>query len=100
MAILYLYRHILDTHIKKFLDNKFLRNSIVQNNRDTNFISLLYFGHKSVKMKGELNKLFLKYFPSLDFKIILVNSFTIGSLFKFKDSLPHDRVSVIRCISI
>ena len=39
-------------------------------------------------MKGELSKLFLKYFPSLDFKIILVNSFTIGSLFKFKDSLP------------
>ena len=38
-------------------------------------------------MKGELSKLFLKLFPSLDFKIILVNSFTIGSLFKFKDSL-------------
>ena len=81
-------RHILDTHIKKFLDNKFLRNSDVQNDRVTKFISLLYFGHKSVKMKGELSKLFIKYFPSLDFKIILVNSFTIGSLFKFKDSLP------------
>ena len=81
-------RHILDTHVKKFLDNKFLRNSDVQNNRDTNFISLLYFGHKSVKMKSELSKLFLKYFPSLDFEIILVNSFTIGSLFEFKDSLP------------
>ena len=81
-------RHILDTHIKKFLDNKFLRNSDVQNDRDTKFISLLYIGHKSVKMKGELSKLFIKYFPSLDFKIILVNSFTIGSLFKFKDSLP------------
>ena len=39
-------------------------------------------------MKGELSKLFLKYFPSLNFKIILVNSFTICSLFKFKDSLP------------
>ena len=39
-------------------------------------------------MKGELSKLFIKYFPSLDFKIILVNSFTIASLFKFKDSLP------------
>ena len=39
-------------------------------------------------MKGELSKLFVKYFPGLDFKIILVNSFTIGSLFKFKDSLP------------
>ena len=57
-------RHILDTHIKKFLGNKFLRNSYVQNNRDTNYISLFYFGHKSVKMKGELSKLFLKYtFP-------------------------------------
>ena len=42
----------------------------------------------SVKMKGELSKLFLQYFPSLDFKIILVNSLTIGSLFKFKDFLP------------
>ena len=51
---IYLLSH---THIKKFLDNKFLRNNDVQNN-DTNFISLLYFGHKSVKMKGELSKLF------------------------------------------
>ena len=48
---------------KIFLDNKFLRNSNVQNNRDTNFI--LYFGHKSVKMKGELSKLIIKYFPSI-----------------------------------
>ena len=54
------------------------------------------FGHKSVKMKGELSKLFVKYFPGLDFKIILVNSFTIGSLFKFKDSLTRvSRSSVV-----
>ena len=39
-------------------------------------------------MKSELFILMHKFFPGLDFHIILVNNFKIGSLFNFKDKLP------------
>ena len=47
-----------------------------------------YFGVQSDKLKHELETLLYKYFCHLDCKIIHVNSFTIGSLFRLKDSLP------------
>ena len=67
-----------------------------QRNLDVNklVLEILLLGYVKRKTtvsfieKGELSKLFIKYFPSLNYKIILVNSFTIGSLFKFKDSVP------------
>ena len=39
-------------------------------------------------MKNKLTSLCKKFFPHIDLKIILINKFTIGSLFKFKDRLP------------
>ena len=47
-----------------------------------------YFGHKSVSLKIELTKLISEYFPHIEPKLILVNSFSIRSFFQFKDALP------------
>ena len=47
-----------------------------------------YFGHKSVSLKIELTNLISEYFPHIEPKLILVNSFSIRSFFQFKDALP------------
>ena len=39
-------------------------------------------------MKREISDLLAKFYPYLDPRIILFNSFSIGSLFRFKDKLP------------
>jgi hypothetical protein len=39
-------------------------------------------------MKSELEKLLSDHFMQIDFRIILTNTFAIGSMFKFKDTLP------------
>jgi hypothetical protein len=83
---------VVNTQIKKFLAKKY-DSVIVQNPvnvpaRDF-YLSLPYFGHQSEKLKSELATLLSKYFKEKSFKIILVNSFTIGSFFRFKDRLPR-----------
>ena len=52
------------------------------------YISFPFFGQQSIKMKSELEVLFGKYFPHLDVKINLANTFAIGSFFNCKDSIP------------
>ena len=47
-----------------------------------------YFGHKSVSLKIDLTNLISEYFPHIEPKLILVNSFSIGSFFPFKDAPP------------
>ena len=62
----------------------------------TYYISLPFFGPQSEKLKIELNSILVKFFPSISFRIILVNSNKIGSFFRYKDSLPvASRSSVI-----
>ena len=52
------------------------------------YCSLPYFGKTSEKLAGEVQNLFKKYFSDVSLKVILSNPFTIGSFFRFKDSLP------------
>ena len=59
------------------------------------YASLPYFGPQSEKLKAELSKLLNKYFPQHNFRIILVNKFTIGSFFRFKDKLPVNMLSSV-----
>ena len=76
------------SRINKFLHKKYSPNNEVPLNDNKNFyFSLQYFGNQSEKFKTELNTLLNKYFKDLNFNIILVNKFTIGSLFKCKDTL-------------
>ena len=52
------------------------------------FISLPFFRAQSEKLKTEILDTLAKFYPQLDLKIILSNTFTIGSLFNYKDRLP------------
>ena len=52
------------------------------------YFTLPYFGSDSEKLKREITELLSKFYPYLKPRIVLINSFSIGSLFKHKDRLP------------
>ena len=88
----------IDQKINIFLNKRFSPNSKtqIQNNKPNVYISIPFFGQQSEKLKKEILKLAEKYFSTHNFKIILVNKFTIGSLFPYKDRLPtHVRSSLV-----
>ena len=76
----------------KFLVKKFQPSSDSNSNNPDNtrniYFPLQYFGHQSEKMKLELQQVLTSLVPSIKLTFILTNKRTIGSLFKFKDSLP------------
>ena len=53
------------------------------------FISLPDLGKDSFLLKGKLISLIGKFYPQLKIICCFKSSFTIGSMFKFKDRLPH-----------
>ena len=91
-------KHLFDSCVSKFLNKKY-DNLATQPELSLDqdfFFSLPYFGVQSEKLKTELLCLMEKYFPSIKFRAILTNRFTIGSLFQHKDKLPdHMRSSII-----
>ena len=79
---------LVNSNIKKFLQNRFVPSPLDSPSRKFFYLSLPYFGYQSEKLRIELSKLLSKYFSSIDFHIILVNNNKIGSLFPYKDKLP------------
>ena len=59
------------------------------------YCSLPFNGQQSEKMKEEIEKLINVCFPQIDLHIVLTNSFTLGSLFKFKERLPTNLLSSV-----
>ena len=60
------------------------------------YCSFPYFGKTSEKLASEVQDLFKKYFSNVSLKVILNNSFTVGSFFRFKDTLPFQmRASLV-----
>ena len=81
---------------KQFLNRKYSNNTISTCQPYTYYTSFPFFGHYSEKMKIELTELLKKHIPGCSFKIVLSNRHTIGSYFKYKDTLPlMSRSSVI-----
>ena len=80
-----LVQNLTDRFLSKKLDYQETLHSVP---KKPLYLSLPYFGHKSILLNIELTKLISEYFYTLDAKIILVNNFRIGSLFKAKDALP------------
>ena len=81
----------IDYKIKNFLANIFEPQSNIQppvTNNKTVYFSIPYFGAQSENLKSELLTLLSKYFKDIKFHVTLVNKFTIGSIFPFKDKLP------------
>ena len=52
------------------------------------FVSLPFFGMHSERMKNEIIEIIGKIYPQIDLQVALVNGFSIGSLFPYKDRQP------------
>ena len=64
--------------------------------KDIRYVSLPFLGHHSYVLRNNLQSLFKLHFPQFNFRIILSNKNTIGSLFPTKDKVPlHIRSNVI-----
>ena len=60
------------------------------------FFSLPYYGHKSVLLSIEIQKLISSYFSEIEPRATLVNNFKMSHIFPFKDVLPNElRSSVV-----
>ena len=82
-------RRMVEKQISLFLSKVYTQTCTTELKASTPmFLSIPYFGPQSEKLRHELIKVLEKYFPSLCFRIVLVNRNTISSMFRFKDSLP------------
>ena len=52
------------------------------------FLVLPYFGQQSLKMQKDVIEVLTIFYPFLDPRVVLRNTFTIASLFRFKDKIP------------
>ena len=73
----------LNSHFNKFLSAKYTAPLV----SDVS-VAKPFFGRQSEQLRDELLLLLSSFYPSFDFTIVLVNSFTIGRLFNYKDKLP------------
>ena len=80
----------IESRIHRFWKNVFERNvrDTSDNTLKTMYFSFPYFGSQSEKLKEELRALVETYFLNTECKIVLVNKFTVGSFFNYKDKLP------------
>ena len=76
-------------HLNSFMSSKFSYLAPVTTVKKRQlYVTLPYFGSQSDKLKRELSSLLSNFFYNTEFHIILVNKFSIGSFFNFKDKLP------------
>lgn len=80
---------VFDFHVRLFLDRQYAK---LQNTFDApklkKYFVLPYFGDQSMSLRKELTDLLTSVYPYLDPKVVLRNTFTIGSIFRFKDRIP------------
>ena len=81
-------KNLFESCVKKFLNsiNGNCKNFDVK--KKDLYLTLPYFGDQSIKLKKEICQLVQNAFPYIKTHIILLNKRTIGSHFRFKDSLP------------
>jgi hypothetical protein len=80
---------LVNSHIQKFLHKKFEPNpAILTAAKNKLYFTFPYFGSQSDNLKRELTVLLSTYFPNISFQLIFVNTFKIGTFFRYKDDLP------------
>ena len=82
-------KHLIYREINKFIQK--IQNplpTILTAPKQKIFISLPYLGTHGEKLKKEITELIEKIYPQVDLCLALVNPFTIGSLFPYKDRMP------------
>ena len=87
---------LVEKCVKQLLHRKLGDGPLVAKEKKTvKYITLPFQGHQSYNIRKSLTELLHKYFPEFTFRIIFVNSFTIGSFLKYKDRLPDHLCSDI-----
>jgi len=80
---------LVNKYVRRFLDNLYnSKQSVNVPSDDCCYISIPYFGYQSEKLRSHLQSLLRKFYHGINFRIILVNSFKIGSFFRYKDRIP------------
>ena len=52
------------------------------------YVSFPYYGYVSERLRREIMCAVGRYYPQIDLKLIFTNKLSVGSLFKYKESLP------------
>ena len=79
----------MHSYIRRFLNATYARLPTVHDvPKLERYFVLPYFGPESGKLKREITDLLSKFYPYLKPKIVLVNPFSIGSFFRYKDRVP------------
>ena len=87
---------LIETAISKFLNKQFTRSPCMYNVKKLEkYFVLPFFGKQSMKLRTEIEALLKKFYPFLCPRIVLRNSFSIGSLFRFKDLVPKASRSAV-----
>ena len=81
--------HLFESITKKFLDAIFIPKTVLCNVPKKQMYVSLPFMSNSSTVKRELTEALGKLYPYVNFHFIFKNPLTIGSLFKFKDTLPE-----------
>ena len=82
-------KYLIENFFERFLSKKLdfcLTETTVA--KKSVYCSLPYFGHKSVLFSIALKNTIREHFNHIEPTIVLKNSFTTGSLFKYKELLP------------
>ena len=96
----FLLKFFTENAYPTFLFSKILRLFMNENfepkpvyttvDKDVRYIKLPFVGHSSYDVRKKLQNILKHTFPQIRFQFVFVNSFTIGSLFKERSSLPVD----------
>ena len=79
---------LLQNLTKKFLNNKISPvKPVITVPKKIIYLSIPYIGPKSETLKKNFHKYLSTNYPAINFRIILSNNFSIGSLFNFKDKV-------------
>ncbi|MEL7309738.1 MAG: hypothetical protein AAGK05_19090, partial [Pseudomonadota bacterium] len=75
--------------VRKFLDKIYNPNLVSQTaSKKRLYVSFPYYGYASEIIRTNVLSIVGKCYPHVDLKLIFTNKFSIGSLFKYKESLP------------
>ena len=86
----------IERNIREKLNQIFIKNDpITSVSPKLFYLKIPYYSSYSYKMKRNLVQLFKKYYPQIHLRVILTNTNTIGSMFKFKDQLHANLCSEI-----
>ena len=87
-----LFENLTDKFLSKKLDPA---PTIMTVNPKPFFYKLQYYGHKSVLFNIQVSKLISQFYSHLKPTGVLVNSYSIGSFFQYKDQLPKSLRSCV-----